>query len=47
MNKFAKIPEFEFEPSNNKEYKVEIIQGSAVNAKKADRYLLGLYYLVA
>ena len=37
----------EFEPGNNKEYKVEAIRDSAVYAKKADRYLPGLYYLVA
>ena len=36
-----------FEPDDNKEYEVETIQDSAVYAKEADRYLLGLYYLVA
>ena len=44
MNKFS-APEFE--PDDDKEYKVEAIQKSAVYAKKADGYLLGLYYLVA
>ena len=38
----------EFEPGDdNKEYKVEAIQDSAVYAKEADGHLPGLYYLVA
>ena len=37
----------EFEPGNNKEYKMEAIRDSAVYAKEVDGYLLGLYYLVA
>ena len=37
----------EFEPDNNKEYKMEAIQDSAVSAKETDRHLPGLYYLVA
>ena len=37
----------EFEPGGDKEYKVETIQDSAVDAKEADRYLPGLYYLIA
>ena len=37
----------EFEPGDNKEYKVEAIRDSTVYAKEADGYLLGLYYLVA
>ena len=45
MNKFAKVPEFKL--GDNKEYKLEAIQDSAVYAKKADRYLPGLYYLVS
>ena len=36
----------EFEPGNNKEYKVKAIQDSTVYAKKADKYLPGLYYLI-
>ena len=44
MNKFI-IPEYE--PNNNKKYKVETIQDSAVYAKKTDGDLPGLYYLVA
>ena len=36
----------EFEPDNDKEYKVEAIQDSAVYAKKTDEHLPGLYYLV-
>ena len=36
----------EFEADNNKRYKIEANQNSAVYAKKVDRYILGLYYLV-
>ena len=36
----------EFEPGENKEYKVKAIQDSAVYAKKVDGHLLGLYYLI-
>ena len=36
----------EFKPGDNKKYEVEAIQDIAVYAKKADGYLLGLYYLV-
>lgn len=36
-----------FEANNNKDYKVKAIQVSAVYTKKADEYLLELYYLVA
>lgn len=36
----------EFEPGNNKEYEIEIIQDIIVYAKEANRYLPGLYYLV-
>ena len=39
------LPEFEL-GNDNKEYKVEAIRDSAVYAKKADRHLPGLYYLV-
>ena len=46
MNKFANVPEFEFEPDNNKEYKLEAIQDGAVYAKEANRYLPELLYLV-
>ena len=45
MNKFAEVPEFE--PSDDKEYKVEAIQDSAVYAKEVDGRLPRLYYLVA
>ena len=44
MNEFAKVPEFEL--GNDKKYKVEAIQDSAVYAKEADGHLPGLYYLV-
>ena len=37
----------EFEPGDDKEYKLEAIRDSAVYAKEADRHLLGLYYLIA
>ena len=37
---------FEFEASNNKEYKIEGIQESAVYAMESARQLPGLYYLV-
>ena len=43
MNKFL-MPEFK--KSNGKEYEVEAIWNSKIYAKEADRYLLGLYYLV-
>ena len=36
----------EFEPGNNKEYKLEAIQERIVYAKKADGHLSKLYYLV-
>ena len=45
INEFAEVPEFE--PGNNKEYKMKAIQDSAVYAKKKDRHLLGLYYLIS
>ena len=44
MNEFS-APEFE--PGDDKEYEVGAIRDSAVYTKKADRHLLGLYYLVA
>ena len=37
----------EFEPGDNNKYEVEVIWDNAVYAKKADRHLPGLYYLVA
>ena len=45
MNKFSAAPEFE--PGDDKEYEIEAIQDSVIYAKKADRHLSGLYYLVA
>ena len=39
--------EQEFNASNNNEYKVEVIIDSAVYAKKAERHLTGLYYLLS
>ena len=44
MYKFLSVPEFE--KGNDKKYEIEAIQDSTVYAKEADRYLLGLYYLV-
>ena len=37
----------EFEPGDDKEYKVEAIRDSVVYAKEADGHFPGLYYLVA
>ena len=37
----------EFEPGDEKEYEVEIIQDSAVYLKETDKQLPGLYYLVS
>ena len=37
---------FEFEAGNNKEYKVEGIQDSAIYAKESVEQLPGLYYLI-
>ena len=37
----------EFEPDDDKEYKVEAIQDSAIYGKETDKHLPGLYYLVA
>ena len=38
----------EFEPGDgDKKYEVEAIRNSAVYAKETDRYLRGLYYLIA
>ena len=45
MNEFTEVPKFEL--GNNKEYELEAIQDNAVYTKKANRHLLGLYYLVA
>ena len=46
MNELFLEPEPEFDVGNNKEYKVEVIKNSIVYAKKAERYLSGLYCLV-
>ena len=46
INNFIKVSGFELELSNDKEYKVEAIQDSEVYAKKANKHLLGLYYLI-
>ena len=37
----------EFEPGDNKKYKVEAIRDSAIYAKEADGHFSRLYYLVA
>ena len=44
MKKFFLIPEFEI--GNNKKYKVETIQKSAIYIKKVNGHLLKLYYLI-
>ena len=46
INKPFLKPELKFDISDNKEYKVEAIKDSAIYAKKAEEYLIGLYYLV-
>ena len=46
MNELFPEPELEFDASNNKEYKIEVIIDSTVYAKKAEGHLPGLYYLV-
>lgn len=43
INKFL-LPDFKV--GDNKKYKVKAIQDSVVSAKKADGYLLKLYYLI-
>lgn len=43
INKFS-MPKFKM--GNNKKYEIETIQDSAVNAKKTDKHLPRLYYLV-
>ena len=43
MNEFLVL---EFEPGDNKKYKMEAIHDSAVYVKKVDGNLLELYYLV-
>ena len=47
MNELFPEPEPEFDAGNNKEYKVEAIIDSVVYAKKAERQLPGLYYLIS
>ena len=47
MNNLFPKPELEFDAGNNKEYKVEAIIDSAIYAKKAERHLESLYYLVS
>ena len=47
MNELFPEPEPEFDAGDNKKYKVEAIEDSAVYAKKAERHLPGLYYLVS
>ena len=49
QNIIRKIWEFsvpKFEPEDNKEYEMEAIRDSTIYAKKIDRYLQKLYYLV-
>ena len=46
MNKIFLKPKQEFNISNNKKYKVEIIKNRVVYIKKIVEYLLSLYYLV-
>ena len=37
----------EFKAGDNKKYEIEAIQDSAVYAKKTNKHLSGLYYLIA
>ena len=46
MNKLFPELEPEFDISNNKKYKVEIIKDNIVYVKKTEEHLPGLYYLV-
>ena len=46
MNELFSEPDPEFDVGNNKKYKVEVIIDSAIYAKKAKKYLPGLYYLI-
>ena len=39
--------DFKFEAGNNKEYKVDSIWDSIVNARELARQLSGIYYLVS
>ena len=43
INKFSVT---EFEVGNDKEYEIEAIQDNAIYAKKTDKHLPKLYYLV-
>lgn len=45
INEFVEVPKSDI--GNDKEYKVETIWDGAVYAKKIDRHLLRIYYLVA
>ena len=47
MNELFPELEPEFNASNNKEYKIEIIKDSTIFAKEAKGHLPGLYYLVS
>ena len=47
MNELFPQPEPEFDASDNKEYEVKAIIDSTVYTKKAEGYLLELYYLVS
>ena len=46
MNELFPKPNSEFNAGNNKEYKLEAIKNSTVYAKKVERHLPDLYYLV-
>lgn len=45
INKFLSMSKFEI--GNKKEYKIKAIRNSTIYAKKANKHLSGLYYLVA
>ena len=47
MKKLFLEPESEFDANNNKKYMVKAIRDIIVYVKEAERYLLGLYYLIS
>ena len=46
IKKLFSKPKSEFDASDNKEYKVEIIKDNAIYAKEIEKHLTGIYYLV-
>ena len=46
MNKLFLESEPEFDIGNNKKYELETIKNSTIYAKKVEKHLPGLYYLI-